>query len=720
MKNHRRLSPILVAGLSANISLTEFAFIRAAAPDEVVGVLAAAQLIPLGDTSPGHALPDEFVWMPKGTHEITAFAADGTPWQGKVLCDEDGFRLVQARLAALLAAGHRVPLDKDHQDAEATAWVLAFRWDPALGIVVKVEWTSLGEQLLRGKVYHSFSPAFFINKKTGRVTSFPGGGHAAGGLVNAPAFGTAMPSLIAARLAGASNHKPASGGTPDTQKAMNRELLVKILAALAVTHAADATDEQLVALATKHIDRLPEAGEEGKALKAQLAELQTLGRKANDELVALRAKDQARRKADAKKAVDAAVARGAIAPKDEAIQAKWRGMIEENPDHAELLASMPGNPALERITQPGASAGVVIATDNLLPLLQQLKAKNSAAVDDRALIYARHVAPLFVKAQLPDGTNTFNNELSLLLAANSLGSLAGELITQRTLSLLKFTFPWLMKISTDFSSEAAAFNQVVKARLKSVPALSTYVPGTGYARGDAVTTDVPVTINTHKGAEIAFNANELGSTNRDLFGEQIEGCHYALGKGLVDAVLAVITVANFANESIEANADIDADTMDTLDAALAGRGVIGPRVGLFISAVFRKLGKDASIVNLATMGGMKEIITSATLPPIKNIQPYEVFNMPAPAGENLTGFAGTADSLALSTRLPNDYTAGMEGIASNGVVQVVKNPDTGISVQLVRYIDHKLAESAWRLALMWGAAKGNPASGQRLISAARA
>lgn len=667
-----------------------------------IAVLAAAQVIPFS-AGADEALPAEIVWMPKGEHEISAFAADGSPWKGKVICDEAGALAVQATFERLRAQGQRVPLDKDHKDEEATAWVLGFRWDPVQGIVAKVEWTSLGEQLLRGKVYHSFSPAFLLNKQTSRVSGFPGGGHAAGSLVNAPAFGTAMPSLIAARLAGQSTTKPASGGSPD--KTNMKELLIKILAALKVEAPSGASEEQLVALAAKHIDRLPEAGNEGQALKAQLAELESLKAK-ESELVALKAKDLERRKADAKAAVEKAVARGALAAKDEKIQAKWAGMIENDPTHAELLAALPDNPALSRVTQPGVEISVKAG---LLPILQALQAKKSAEVDLRAQIYHDEIRPLFAK------NLQFNQELGLVLAANSLGSLAGELITQRTFSLLKLQFPWLFDITTDFSDVGGSLNHVVKARLKVLPTKVVYVPGTGYVRSNAGTTDVPVTISNHEGVEIAFNANEMSSTNRDLFGEQIEGAHYVIGKGLVDSVLAVITAGNFANATTQATAGLTpANSLDLMDAALGARGVNGPRIGLLSSAVFRKLGNDSSILNLAQFQ-MKEIITQAMLPPIKNIKPHEVFNLPTAA--NLTGFAGTASALAVATRVPNDYSAALPGVASNGSVQVVKNIDTGVSAQLVRYVDHKLAEAAWRLALMWGAAKGDPEAGQRLISA---
>lgn len=668
--------------------------------------------IPVSD-DPKAPLPRTIVWVPAGTHDIYAHGADMQPVQARIVCDEQSARSIIAHFDELRAKGGRIWLDKNHEDAEATGDVRSFSWDSTRGIVATVDWTPYGERLLRDKVFCSFSPAFLRNKTTGRPTKLMDG-KSAGGLVNAPAFGAAMPALIAARFAGAdsshANPAPAGPAGNPQSKLMNKDQNIALLASLGVKVPDNATDEQISALNAQHLS--PEA------IKAKLAPTAAVATEATDsaneviqaklaELETLKAAAATRRKADAKAAVDAAVARGALAPKDEIIQAKWAGLIEENPENAALLASMPGNPALATVTKPGAR---VEAHDGAVEVLRAMAATPIGDSVKRSQIYGRDIAPLFAKSGF---------QLGPILAANSLGTLSGELVTQRTLSLLKLSFPWLSKVSTDFSSEGAAWNQVVKTRLVSVPTLSSYTAGNGYSRANAGTTDASVTINNHKGVEIAFNANELSSTSRDLFGEQVEGAHYALGKGLADTLLALITVANYSNESVEATADVDADTCDTLDAALAGRGVVGPRLGLFSSAVYRKLGKDSSLVTLAAMGNRSEIITQGTLPPIKNIQPYELFNLPTPAGENLTGFACTADALAIATRVPNDYSKVFGDVASNGVVQLVTNPDTGISVMLVRYIDHKAAEAAWRIALMWGAAVGNAASGQRLISAAR-
>lgn len=666
--------------------------------------MAYAQIIPLPGTAED-PLPPQFVWMPKGEHQISAFGADGEPWQGTVICDEAGCAAVQAKLAQVLAAGRRVYLDKDHDDGAATAWVSAFSWDPAQGIVVHVAWTSLGEQLLRGKVYHSFSPAFLLDRKTGRVSGFPAG-HAAGGLVNAPAFGAAMPALIAARLAGAEIHvNPASGGSPGTKhnSTMNKELLLQILAALAVQVPADATDEQVTALFAKHKDQLVTAAQTNAELRAKLTQFEAVQAKAKadaDELVQLRAKEAQRRKADAQAAVDAAVARGALPPKDEKIQAKWLGLIEADPSHASLLASMPGNPALQRVTTPG---GGVQVKDGLVECLRAMSAERDPAA--RGAIYAREVSPLFKPGFA----------LGPILAANSLGTLTGELVVQRSLSMLKLSYPFLRAITTDYSSENAAYGQTIKTRLRGALTANTYDPDTGYGTNNASTTDVSITINQNVGVPVTFNVNELASTNRDLFGEQAEGAHYAIGTKLVDALFALITTGNYTKHT-DSKLSVFARSVMTSAAKEMSKDKVAPmgRFALLNPDFFEKLGQDATLVQLAAYQ-RPELITEYSLPRTAGFTPYEAVSLPATSA--LAGFFGTSESLALATRVPNDYTAALPG-ASNGVVQVVTNPDTGISVQLVRYVDHTLAAATSRIALMFGVAVGNPATGRRLVQTA--
>ena len=70
----------------------------------------------------------------------------------------------------------------------------------------------------------------------------------------------------------------------------------------------------------------------------------------------------------------------------------------------------------------------------------------------------------------------------------------------------------------------------------------------------------------------------------------------------------------------------------------------------------------------------------------------------------------------IAARLPNDYASILPG-ASYGSVTTITDPDLGLSVMQVQYVDHKLGFAESRMALMYGVAAGQVNAGQRLISA---
>jgi hypothetical protein len=649
------------------------------------------------DPDPTKPLPREIVWVPAGEHDISAHGAGMQPVQARVVGDAEGASAITAHFEALRASGSRVWLDKNHEDAEASADVRGFAWDPARGIVATVDWTPYGEKLLRDRVFCSFSPAFLRNKATGRPSMLMVG-HAAGGLVNAPAFGAAMPALIAARLAGAESNAttaPAgSAGKSSASTAMNKELLIKLLAALGVTLAPDADAAATDAAITQAM---------AKASAPVAAS--SAGTPPNAELEVLRGQLATVRKERATTAVNTAVARGALPAKDEAIQAKWLSLIQADPSHEALLAALPGNAALERKTQPGA--GIIQVHDGAVDVLRALASTKPEDSAKRSEIYGRDIAPLLDKGLA----------LGPILASNSLGTLSGELITQRSLSLLKRTYPALSAFSTDFTGDNAAFDQTIRSRLRSIPSVTDYDTSRGgYQTSSATATDVPVVINGHKAVQISFNAGELARTDRDLFGEQAEGAHAAIAADLFDALLAVITPANFANESAIALNNFSRASMSTISKALTARHVArAGRAGLLNLDYYEKLGQDSNIVTLAAYQ-KPEVITEGELPRIAKIQPFEVEDFPT--DDNLVGFAGSPDSLVLATRVPSDYTKVMPGANGGGVVQYIQNPDLGFTVMLVQYVDHGAGAAFWRLAYMRGAAVGNGNCGQRIVSAA--
>ena len=628
--------------------------------------------------------PSEIMWMPGGLQSFSA-TQSGKPVSNQVLVDRASAAIVQQDFCAFTAKSQQRPyFDFDHDDTAASAWPTGFRWHDgadgrAPGIYAGIEWSKPGAEAYVGKSYRSFSPGFFLTKDTPpklRCALLPN----MGGLVNNPGFKGMAP--LWAKDPGATSSLSAAQ-PPQTTTGNNMDK--NTTPGDSATAAAAQTDN------TQAI----------QAKEAQIAQL-------SKTIEALQAKENSRRKVEADTAVKAAVARGALPPKDEAIQAKWRGLIEADPTHATLLDAMPSSPALSRVTSPGA---VFETKDGPVEAFRAYKAKCGATAghaNEAAVIYAREIAPLFAK------NPNFTAELGAILAANSLGALAGNLILQRALTLLKFEFPELRAFSTDFSSEPVSFGQTLQTRLRTVPVLTDYDPVAGYASSDVTTTDVNLTISAHKAVQIEFDANTLGSTKRDLIGEQIEGAHYAIGKGISDTMLALLIAANFPTPLVQAIGGFGRATLKAGGATLSKRGVpkVG-RVALLNVDYHEAIGNDASIIQLATYQ-KPEIITDNLLPKIQRFQPYEVANMPTTA--NLVGFLGTPDALAVATRVPNDYTTVMGDVPNNGIVEIVTNPDSGISVMLVKFIDHRGGKAVWRAAVMWGAAKGQAgATGSGLL-----
>lgn len=629
-------------------------------------VIAIANPSPLGlaePTADGQAfdLPSQITWMPAGTRTISAGSLDEDGFVGAVTADEQAAKSVDASFTRLRATGQRVWLDANHDDGAAIADVGGFSWDPARGIVADVRWTDYGRRIMAERRFTSFSPSFVIARETGRVTGLIPG-HAAGGVVNAPAFGSAMPAIIA-RLRGLPGDSDASGvnhSQPNKHASMSAST--------------ETTDHAAV------IARL-----EKEKSDAQAAAVQA-------------------RKALIETQVQAAIARGAIT---EAEKAGWMDTILARAESAELLAKLPGKPA----------AGVVESET-------AIKAKAAAGSAEIVSEDVRTVLAAYSKGDKKVQAAIWHKDLkksvlapnfgAVLAATNTLGGLAGNLVLQRALTLLKLRFPLLDLISTDFSDEGANFNQQVITRTRGTFTAGDYNAVTGYASNDSTTADVPVTIDQHKFVQIDFNVNELSSTSRDLFAEQAEGAQYAIGKALVDALYARITAGNFANATTQAVGGFNRATLVRVSKALNGRGVSDMgRFLLLNQDYFEALANDTTILQLGTFQ-RADLINEYRLPRVHGFDPYEAVNLPTTG--NLTGFAGTPDSLVVATRVPADYSAALPG-AGNGSVSTVTNPDTGVSVQLVQYVDHKLGSAFWRAAFMFGTARGQAASGQRIISA---
>lgn len=406
---------------------------------------------------------------------------------------------------------------------------------------------------------------------------------------------------------------------------------------------------------------------------------------------------------DAEDAVKEAVRRGAIKAGDLELQAKWKAKCVEDPENIAILGKMQGTPALDRGIAPQRIIinRAQVTRENLDVVLRAYAGERDPV--EKAAIFARDIAPRIKEGDpLP------------LKAANTLGTLAGELVTQQTLELLRVELPELRAFATDFSSLGADYNQAIKSRIVGIPTSSDYNTTTGYAANDAVMVDVPVTIDEHKSVSIEFNANELASTSRKLFDEMAPAMAQRVALDLVAKALGRITAANYTNApTVEAEIDFDRATVMKIAGALSDRGVPrNARTLLLTGAYYDRLFSDPAIVALAA-NQRQDLITGLRL---LNIHDFDIIRTATlPNTDNLVGFGMSRSALVVAARVPNDYTQATNG--AHGVVQTITNPASGFSVAYVEYVDHQLGRAVKRMAYMYGSAKGQINAGQRLASA---
>lgn len=684
----------------------------AAEPQEMRCAIAGAgfEALDVGRLEAGAVI--SMMVMPGGTHRITP-TVNGRAQEVNVLVDAGSAAELNKQLGILNAqrGNKRAFFDFDHEGKIASGWPVEFSWqnEPAPGVYAKVELSDAGAKAIAGKNYRAFSIAAPIKRgNPARIVASDAFTELSlGGLVNDPAFSTILP--LWAKNAGATSDNDNNNKTTMTPEqiaalqAKNSELQNEIATLKAKQSRTELENEQLKAKQAEHDAN--RAKLEVEALKAKNAEQETV--------------IKAQRQKDAAAAVEDAIGRGVIPAQDEAQKNDWLEACQTDPKNIARLKAMQGNPALqtERITAARGQT-VEITSEAIINVVKAYAAKADAV--ERGKLYAKEIR----------GRMTKEDEChAVIRAANTLGTVSGTLITQRTLDLLKISFPALSRISTNFTSQQfdpgqmgnAKYNQTIATRLITVPTVGTYHVDNGYVSANAVATDVAVTINAHKFIQVDFNANEQQSTRRLLFGEQDEAMHYAIGLDLMDAIYALFTAANYTETPTDITAvDFDRTGVIAIGTAMqagsAGRNANnGTRTLLLNPTYHGKLAEDTVVVSNLNNSQAGGAIGSGVLPMVHGFLPVEAPNLPGTG--NLTGVGLRADAVALATALPTDY-ANQPGLPATALQQVVTNPDTGLSVQLTMFVNHQLGKTYMRLAWMRGQAVGNLKAAQLLRSAA--
>lgn len=407
--------------------------------------------------------------------------------------------------------------------------------------------------------------------------------------------------------------------------------------------------------------------------------------------------------------------RGVIPPKNDALLAQWRGVLER--DFATGKELLDG---LQPVMKPGYSiqAGggarrpsCEIAREDLSSVSQAYL--SAASPMEKGLVYRKEIDPILAKGdrfpfeQLKLQPITIDGQH--ISAVNALGTLVGNIISQRTLALIVSRRPMLLQVVTDFSPEQARLNQTVYTRAIALPTVQNF----GAAPTDTADTDYPVALNQHKEARFQYLASEYNATGRNLVKEHSDALSLAIGNYMVDEVAKLITAAFTLTAQVGAANTKDYASITGACKALNVGGVPDmDRFGWVNSDVAESLRNDELVMAMFSHGG-------GAYAQWNKIEGFEqITEFPAlPANViNLIGFFFHKNALLVASRVHADVQA-MIGAGYPGRLQTVTDPVTGLSVVSNQWIVQDTLAINDRLILLFGCARGNPAVGQTWKSA---
>ena len=284
-------------------------------------------------------MPEGILYMPAGQHRVCG-TVNGRPGARTVLVDAAAAARLQEALQARLELYRRGEAVRpcglfDHRPGAASFLARAFEWDPARGVVLRVEWTSAGREAIQGRNYSYFSPKFLLDEQ-GRVAGLTEEAEV-GSLVNDPAFERAE-QIAASRDYQAPRESLAGGERLCDDAGMDQ---IKTLLGLPP----DADD---AAVAAKIQQLMAQADDDKKDIAAKAADAEKARRESCEARAdADAAKDELKKKEEELSALRARK----IAPKDEAAKAAWKEIYKTSPDTArKAMEATPVNPALEQMT----------------------------------------------------------------------------------------------------------------------------------------------------------------------------------------------------------------------------------------------------------------------------------------------------------------------------------------------------------------------------------
>jgi hypothetical protein len=310
--------------------------------------------------------------------------------------------------------------------------------------------------------------------------------------------------------------------------------------------------------------------------------------------------------------------------------------------------------------------------------------------------------------------NTVSRQTSQLCVTYSTTVLLGDIM-----AAFKVRFPMLFGpagFGTDFSADPARLNDQIIAKIRTLPAVSTYDGTTGYENGateaSALYVDVPVTLNQHKHVPVKVDYLDQIAARQDLYNGVVSDMAFVLGKSVVDFALGLVIADNF---SYGANVTQQNANKDTLDAAtkklnINGCSPIG-RFGIVNSGFYNGLEGDSRIASGDYHGQQRTDNAYGSLTNVSGFSRiYEYPDLPTNA-QQLNAFFGVSQAIALASRVPADVSklAARIGIPTIAKFDTLSDPNSGLTLMGIEWMKSGVFDIYTTVVLLYGGNAGRQA-----------
>lgn len=293
--------------------------------------------------------------------------------------------------------------------------------------------------------------------------------------------------------------------------------------------------------------------------------------------------------------------------------------------------------------------------------------------------------------------------------ANTLGGINLAQIANESLSTLLAEMQPLNAFTTDFSSDVADKGESVSTRVAT--AVTAGDATSGYSATDVTSTAKTVSLSNHVHFTAGFTDLEISKGGFDMLERTfIRPAVHSVANKMMDDTLALVTNANFSNNTVVTSGNFDADdaadlakSLTTQNTMKSGRSmIIGP-------AYYAALAKDNAIQAAYAFGG-SEAIRENEVPRVHGFDVYEYTDIPDNS-ENLEGIVCSQEGVIIAARQPS--------LPQNwfGDVESVTEPGSGLTLQYRSWYEGKDGKQYITCTLIYGVAVGVSENVHRILSA---